>query len=412
MRDNLSPSTDKRLMNITDQARFFIVYPMDLEDLGLVELKEKFARLFSDESLTVVKMIPGGLEIECPLGVGLSLNTILRSPTRILLRLGEFKCRDAPRLYQKMSKFNWSPWLIGQTPLVESASINSRLFDSRKIEKAIQDGVQQFYRHKPVKKKYLEHLAHTDLKNLPKIYFRSVDDLCTISLDTTGERLHLRGEKTLTGLAPIRESLAFLLLKELQRHLPKERYTLIDPMCGSGSFLLEAHDSNSITNTRDFSYLHMALALENNILLKKIDANTEESCFKNFLGFDINPEVVSLARKNAEGRKIKIELGDLLLEIPHSNTTCLDPSVVIINPPYGIRVGTRGTGEEEINLAYYLKIIRAVKKKYSPDFLGIIIPDEYRLQSQDDFIVYSKRAFKNGGIEVVFYVLGLKHQDK
>ncbi|MDD4973523.1 MAG: hypothetical protein PHY93_04190 [Bacteriovorax sp.] len=396
-------------MNLIDQARFFIVYPMDLEDLGLAELKEKFVQHFSADTFTLVSLIPGGLEIDCPQHIGLSLNTVLRTPTRILLRLGEFKCRDAPKLYQKISKFNWSPWLIGQTPDVISAATNSRLFDSRKIEKAIQDGVLQYYRHKPVKKKYLEHLALVDLKNLPKIYFRAVDDICTLSLDTTGERLHKRHEKTLTGLAPIRESLAALLLRELQSHMrttDAATYTLIDPMCGSGTFLLEAHESNAVTTGRDFSYLHTPVAFDDKTILKKLEKKEKSLLepFKEFLGFEVNPEVVKQALKNCEGTKIKIEAGDLFQGAPQIN----NHSVVIINPPYGIRVGERGSGEEEINLPYYLKVIAAIKKKFSPELLGIIVPNDYKLKSNKDFTIHSARAFKNGGLEVVFYVLGFK----
>jgi putative N6-adenine-specific DNA methylase len=389
-RDKAGPSIDKRFMNLIDQARFFIVYPMDLEDLGLLELKEKFIQHFSPDTFILVNIIPGGVEIDCPLHIGLRLNTILRTPTRILLRLGEFKCR-----------------LIGQTPEVVSAATNSRLFDSRKIEKAIQDGVLQYYRHKPVKKKYLEHLAVVDLKNLPKLYFRVVDDICTLSLDTTGERLHKRHEKTLTGLAPIRESLAALLLKELKLHMRTDTYTLIDPMCGSGTFLLEAHDSNAVTTSRDFSYLHIPVVLDDKTVLKKLQDNLQESLqepFGEYLGFEVNPDVVKQAKFNCEGTKIKIESGDLFQGAPLIN----NPSVVILNPPYGIRVGERGSGEEEINLPYYLKVISAVKKKFSPELLGIIVPNDYKLKSNQEFTIHGARAFKNGGLEVVFYVLGFK----
>lgn len=372
---------------------------MDLQDLGLLELKEKFSIHFKEDSFNLIKEIPGGLEIECPLYIGLSLNTILRTPTRILLRLGEFKCRDAPKLYQKISKFNWAPWLIGQCPEVESAATNSRLFDSRKIEKAIQDGVLQYYRHKPVKKKYLEHLEKTDKALLPTIYFRAVDDVCTISLDTTGERLHLRGEKILTGLAPIRESLAALLLKELQTHLPPTNNTLIDPMCGSGTFLLEAHAENALTTGREFSFMHTPVVLDNPLALKKL-ASIPQQRFTTLLGFEINPEVVALARKNVEDSGIKIERADLFdgVSAPYQQ------SAVIINPPYGIRVGEKS----EINLPYYLKIIESVKNKLAPELLGIIVPSDYKLKSNQTFKIHSARPFKNGGIEVVFYVLGFK----
>lgn len=387
-------------MNLNDNARFFIIYPMDLEDLGLRELKEKFAIHFKEDSYELIKEIPGGLEIECPLHIGLNLNSILRTPTRILMRLGEFKCRDAPKLFQKISKFNWAPWLIGQTPEVESATVNSRLFDSRKIEKAIQDGVLQYYRHKPVKKKYLEHFEKTDKANLPKIYFRSVDDLCTISLDTTGERLHLRGEKIMTGLAPIRESLAALLLKELQTNLDNSKtHTLIDPMCGSGTFLIEAHDSNSITMGRSFSYQHIPVVLDNLAQIKTLNSSSQH-IYNSFLGFEINKDVVSLANQNTKNSNIKIQQADLF----DGATLKVENAIVVMNPPYGIRVGEKS----DINLAYYLKIIENVKMKFGPKLLGIIIPNDYKLKSATQFKIHSARAFKNGGIEVVFYVLGFK----
>ena len=237
----------------------------------------KFSQHFPNEHLTLIKSIPGGIEIECSLNAGFKLNTILRCPTRILLRLSEFKCRDAPKLFQKTSKFPWAQWMIGQTPTVVSSSSNSRLFDSRKIEKAISDGINQYYKHQPVKKKYLDLLSTTDADLLPTIYFRAVDDLCTLSLDTTGERMHLRGEKLLTGLAPIRENLAALLLLEIQRNLTQDKsFTLIDPMCGSGTFLLEAKLANTITIDRSYSFHFIPLYLDRP-LAKKEEINFIEN---------------------------------------------------------------------------------------------------------------------------------------
>lgn len=382
-------------MNLLDTTRFFLVYPLDLEDLGSVELEEKLKKYYPNEPYTITARIAGGIEIDCPIHIGFSFNKILRTPTRILLRLTEFKCRDFPKLYQKISKFNWAPWLIGQTPTVECSSKNSRLFDSRKIEKAIQDGVLQFYRHKPVKKKFLEHLSNTNITFPPKIYFRAVDDLCTLSIDTTGERLHLRGEKILTGLAPIRENLAALLLIELRTHLKNNFIHLIDPMCGSGTFLLEAKNSYAITESRDFSFLHFPLVLDGPMPSINHD-NKNELFYNSLLGFDINPDIVALARKNSPD--LKIECDDVFGE----KTYLYENSVVITNPPYGIRVG------DNINLNYYLKLLDSIKKKFNPIFLGIIIPKEYKIKLEKDFKIIATRPFSNGGIDVVFYVFAKK----
>ena len=389
-------------LDIADNYNFFIIYPVNLEDLGLIELKEKFKQHFPNDSLTILKTIPGGIEIECSLVLGFKLNTILRGPTRILLRLAEFKCRDAPKLFQKASKFSWSPWMIGQTPTIESSSTNSRLFDSRKIEKALSDGINQYYKHQPVKKKYLDHLAKTDLSLLPTLYFRAVDDVCTISLDTTGERLHLRGDKLLTGLAPIRENLASLLLTHLTRHLnPDKKYTLIDPMCGSGTFLLEAYQANAIAVDRPYSFQHIPLYLDRP-LTKKVELNfVENKTFTKLVGFDIDSNVVSLARSNCQGRTITISEGDIF-ETKPVDKELIESPVVILNPPYGIRVG------ENINLAYFVKLISSIKMKFNPERLGMIIPADYLLKSSSSYKVLSTKAFKNGGIDVVFYVLEFK----
>ena len=78
--------------------------------------------------------------------------------------------------------------------------------------------------------------------------------------------------------------------------------------------------------------------------------------------------------------------------------------IVALNPPYGIRVGEKS----KINLAYYLKIIEKIKIIFAPDLLGIIVPGDYKLKSNNLFNIKTIRPFKNGGLEVVFYVLGFK----
>ena len=378
-------------MNPTDNASFFLIYPPGLEEPALKELSEKYALLEAAVPLKVNLMTPGGIEIECPLHTGLKLNLVLKTPTRILLRLTQFKCRDFPKLYQKISKFNWAPWMLGQTPEVECSSKNSRLFDSRKIEKAIGDGINEFYRHKPVKKKYLDRFEVTDKKNLPKLYFRAEDDLVTLSLDTTGDRLHKRGDKTAAGLAPIRENLASLLLMDLLENAPAH-CTLIDPMCGSGTFLLEAKHFYQKTTERDFAFFQLPVVIEAPALFANI-LWTEKTLVQKTVGFDISADVIFQAKKNDPEGDFRTE--DLMNKTTHH----FENPVVIVNPPYGIRVG------ENINLDFFLRVIRAVKNKFHPTVAGFIIPDEFKIYSNDEWTVKKTRAFKNGGIEVIFTVL-------
>ncbi len=379
-------------------AQFYLIYPFGLVDQGLFELKEKWEIHFKDHPLSILSVDEAGILISATTLQGFLLNHILRSPTRILMRVAEFKARDFPKLFQKISKIPWKGLLIGQAPEVEAAATNSRLFDSRKIEKALQDGILESYRKQPVKKKYLEHLEANKSENLPKIYYRAVDDIITISLDTTGELLHKRGDKIFTGLAPIRESLATLLLLATTKNLSEKDYTLIDPMSGSGTFLIEGHDYLSVNTERSFAYQHTPLWIDE-VQKKKILeglVSRPASLFSQFKGFEINPEVIALAKKNAAERNIQFTSADLFKE----SAAVSGKNIVVINPPYGLRVGEKS----DINLDYYKKIISMIRLKFSPLRLGIIIPEEYRYSPSKEELV-ERIAFKNGGLPVVFYVL-------
>ncbi len=379
-------------------AQFYIIYPLGLSDLGLLELKEKWSLHYPDQNLEILSVDEGGVLINVTTLQGFSLNHILRSPTRILLRVAELKARDFPKLFNKISKLPMKHLLIGQTPEVEASSTNSKLFDSRKITKAIQDGILESYRKQPVKKKYLDHFEVNKEADLPKLYYRAVDDVITISIDTTGELLHKRGEKIYTGLAPIRESLASLLLSALTHDLDKKAYTLIDPMSGSGTFLIEAHDAYKINTDRPFAYQHFPLWIDYTPKKQFLEnmKSAQNDKFGSYLGFEINEDVVKLAEKNTEGKNIKVKKADLFLK----GESLGGDNLVIINPPYGLRVGEKS----DINVDYYKKIIQSIREKYSPLRLGIIIPEEYRYNPSPKELV-AKLPFKNGGLPVNFFIL-------
>lgn len=381
-----------------NHTNFYLIYPLGLTELGLLELKEKWSIHFSGEALEILAVEDAGILISVKTLHGFALNHILRSPTRILMRFAEFKARDFPKLFKKISKLPWKTLMIGATPEIIVSSTNSKLFDSRKVAKAIQDGILEYYRMQPVKKKYLDHFEANKASDLPEIYYRAVDDVITISIDTTGEILHKRGEKIFTGLAPIRESLATLLLSALTHDLAPSDYTLIDPMSGSGTFLIEAHDAYKVNFDRTFSYQHTPEWID--YLLKdafyKSFQSQKNPKFTKYLGIECLEEVIKLAKKNTQGKDISIVKGDLFSK----DNEILGNNIVVINPPYGLRVGEKGT----ISLAYYKDIIENVRRKYAPIRIGIIIPEEYHFSAKKDEGLY-RIAFKNGGLPVVFHVL-------
>lgn len=377
---------------------FYLIYPIGLVEFGLLELKEKYLIHFPFSSLEVIEINEGGILIEVPLFDGFLLNHILRTPTRILLRISHFKARDFPKLYQKISKLSLKNFLIGQIPDVEVSTLNSRLFDSRKIIKAVQDGIVENYKKQPLKKIYLEYLARKGKAKFPHLYYRAVNDQITLSIDTSGEILHKRGDKILTGHAPLRENLAALLLYALTKDLSLKNLHLVDPMCGAGTFLLEAHDFYSLNTERNFAYEHFPLWIDyplKNKALHDLKIIPNEF-FKKIEGHDIDKNQIAFATKNIEGKKIELSLKNVFEQNMQRREGCL----AIVNPPYGHRIGEKN----EITSEYYKKIILQIKKNYSPLRMGIIIPEEFLITFSPSEII-SSIPFKNGGIPVVFYVL-------
>lgn len=364
--------------------KFFLIIPPGFESLAKDELLEKWTRHFPSIPSPSLEMVSGGISLEADLPIGFSLNLILKIPTRVLLRLETFKCRDFPKLFNKVIKINWNIYLLGKLPEINSTSKSSRIFDSRKIEKCFHDGINEFYKRQPPKKKYLETEGP-----LFSLFIRFEDDECTISIDTSGEALYKRGNKTLTSKAPIRENLACGLLYFIKKELKTPIETLIDPMCGSGTFLFESQSFYELNNRRKFDFEFFPL-------FEKLKLPTLDTSggylFKENLGFDIDEKMVDTAKKNLHALNISgisFSKRDIFSDQDQKES----PNVVILNPPYGFRIDIK----EDLE-TYFKKIIQTIKRNYSPKILGILIPADIKIK------LGKKLSFKNGGIKVNFWV--------
>lgn len=384
-------------------TKFYLIYPFGLSHLGLSELKEKWDLYYPEVNLSILEVDEAGVLIEVPELLGFSLNLILKTPTRILERIETFRAKDFPKLYQKASQIKWNQYLIGQIPEISASASESRLFDSRKIEKAIKDGIEASYKAQEVKKKFLTHLEKTNSELLPKVYCRIVNDEVTLSLDTTGELAHKRGEKTLSAMAPIRETLASLLLVALKNVTTAEN--LIDPMCGSGTFLLEAANFYQLNSSRDFAFFHTPsfITLKDNGPLYKTFQESlkskDKQLFTLLSGFDSSSEVLKQTRENLKQANISLETHNIFEKKDFN----VQNAAAIVNPPYGIRVGQKS----QITALYYHDIIESLFTQFKVKTIGIIIPDEHQF-NPERWKLIERMPFKNGGIPVSFYLLNLK----
>lgn len=182
----------------------FAICPPGLEDIVAAEIDEA--------GFGPAQAVPGGVLFTAE---PLAANRALATPTRILQRVARFEARDFAALQRGTAAVDWSAWgHLGFTP--EVSAHRSRLYHTGAIA---------------------ERVVAIVPPGSMGLYVRLDDDVCTLSVDTSGELLHRRGWREETGPAPLRETLAAALLRRAG-WAPAE--ALYDPMCGSGTFVIEA----------------------------------------------------------------------------------------------------------------------------------------------------------------------------
>lgn len=385
-------------MNL-QESQFYLVVPPGLEHLSLEELQLKWSLIVQDLPLPEIRLNPGGLEFKTNLLKGCLLNYYLKIPTRILLVFGEFKCRDFPKLFKKISKLSWRNYLIGQTPEIKVSSKNSKLFDSRRITETIQEALKKYYKGQPPKEKDVEKIP-----TLPPtgISVRFQDDLCTISIDTGGEPLFKRAYRPFIEKAPLRENLASALILKLKSSLNEvPPIKLIDPMCGSGTFLIEAGQFFKPNTSRDYSFLHFpCLKPSFPVLLNSL----APPLFQEKQGFDKDPKAIETCERNNEilNQNIAFKVQDLLAVSDLDKSEKLSKSIIICNPPYGERIKTNKDPIQFLNEAL-LKMV----ENYNPLMIGILFPQEKcsKIQFPSNYKINETLKLKNGGLEVAFLIL-------
>ena len=286
-------------------------------------------------------------------------NLELRTALRILKPIYSFRVRDETELYKETKRFDWDQYLTPNTTFAINSAVHSENFNhanyvALKVKDAIVDQLRTVYGRRPD-----VELENPDLR----LHVHISDEKCTISLDSSGNSLHKRGYRIGQGLAPINEVLAagMILLTGWDG-----QSNFVDPMCGSGTFLMEAatiaYNIAPGIKINDFGFMRWKDWDEN--LWKKIveDAKSREREFEyQIMGFDESTKAINIAKdniKNAElGWKILLKtckLQDLTPEV------LPDGGLVMINPPYGIR----------LNITDTERLYKAIGDALKQNFLG------------------------------------------
>lgn len=261
-------------------------------------------------------------------------NFCLRTALRVLKPFYSFKAKDADELYAEVKKFNWESVLNHDRTLsIDSTVFSEEFRHSKFVTYRVKDAIVDFFKERYDKRPSIR-LDNPDV--IIDVHISGTDVI--LSLDSSGESLHKRGYRVASTEAPISEVLAAGILRLAGWDGTRP---LLDPMCGSGTFLIEA--AMMATGTypgvyrKDYAFERWddfdADLLES---IYNDDSNEREFSQKIF-GSDISPKAVEIARRNIKsaGMAKYIELSERsfqsIEEVPANG-------LLVTNPPYGERL--------------------------------------------------------------------------
>ena len=286
-----------------------------------------------DLGYEITKVSDGKIHFEGTMEDIAKANIWLRTADRVLIELASFKALTFEELFDNVYKIDWADIIPKNANfVVDGKSIKSKLFSISDCQRITEKAIIE-----KLKTKY--DVDWFDKSGaLYKFEAALLNDIATITLDTTGPSLHKRGYRKKIGDAPIKETLAAAMV--LLSYWRKDRM-LYDPFCGTGTILIEAAmiGKNMAPGLdRGFSFSNWT-GVDKDILKKaRIEAlNAISDVELKILGTDIDPEMVKLAKENIESLGFE---SDITVYHKDFRDIILDDNygVVITNPPYGIRL--------------------------------------------------------------------------
>ena len=226
-------------------------------------------------------------------------NVFLRTAERILIKAGSFKAVTFDELFEKTKQIPWEHYIPrdGKFWVTKAASVKSKLFSPSDIQsimkKAMVERLKSCY--------HISWFEESGASYPVRVFL--MKDIVTVGIDTSGVSLHKRGYRQLSSKAPITETLAAALI--MLTPWKKDRI-LVDPFCGSGTFPIEAammaaniapgmnrsFTAEEWTNLIPKKEWYDAVNEANDLIQDDVEVDIQ--------GYDIDPDVVRAARKNAE----------------------------------------------------------------------------------------------------------------
>jgi len=346
----MNPSLEKRIKRhvVGKPHDFFAVTAPGFEDLCRSELT----------SLGLNgQAVAGGVEFTGRLHECYLANLSLRTASRVLMRAHSFRAVHFSELEKQVGAWAWELFLKpGSVRKIHVTTHHCRLHHTDALAERIRDGIGR----------RLHPFGQTEpTAGFQQVFVRGLDDHFTVSIDSSGEHLYRRGIKTHPGRAPLRETLAAAALLH-GGYTGAE--TLLDPMCGTGTFSLEAAlIAKNIPPGwfREFAFTTWPgfRAQRWEYLRRKAAERFAALRTPRIFASDIDPEACSALEEGLRTRglsdAVAVACRDFFDLVPQDLTD--RPGVVVVNPPYGRRLGRAAESRE---------LIRAVIARFREHYRG------------------------------------------
>lgn len=379
------------LKDSTD-ATFFLVVSPGFE----VQAQKEAEAVLGARRMNVVT---GGIQFDSTWGEVRLGQPRLRFASRVLVRVDQFGARDFQKLFRKVSNLPWEDWLKPKTGLsVRAASHASRLRIKAGIEESVVDAFKKSFKAPPPR-------PTQEVMCLVRVE----DDICTLSLDLSGDLLHKRGSHTDVGVAPLRETWAASIVDRVFDVIKDDAditnsfskgWEWIEPMAGTAVFLREAlasEKSEKPSADSDQSDVDRTFALDTCFKFErdeKLDAKLKSKpkaqppvvnadllkSLTQAVISDRNEAQLARAKKALAGYRIGAKIDYVVESIGDSIGPALDkkksssawaPRLVIVNPPWGQRL----KGKEATNTAEaQTKLMSSIETKWQPTVIALVFP--------------------------------------
>lgn len=369
-------------------ASFFASCPIGLSDLLEQELKEM--------GLKTREKTQAGVLFESNWAGCYKANLNSRFASRILKPLLDFPAYSEEDIYNNVRKHDFTKYIKPeQTMAIDATVKDCKVRDQRFLAMKVKDAIVDQFREKYGIRPDVEN-QNPDLR----IHIRGYKNQYNMALDTSGNSLFMRGYRTKTGEAPLKENLAAGLigLSEWDKKSP-----VLDLFCGSGTLLIEAAmmalDMAPGTHRQSFGFMNLLDFDEQawEAVLEEAHNKEKDNLDFKLYGYDHDKRVLQIAKENARNAGvancIEFKNSSIAVSAPPAEVTS---GVIISNPPYGARIG------DEDNLKDVYRDLGFTLKNRFQGWDAWILSGNKDLLQEMKLKSTNKKFLYNGNIECRF----------